>query len=186
MGEYSEEERGQPQELCHPLRSVFVSYRCVRTKHADSVMGGTGCRQDGGSDLSWACAGDNGMASSPLTPGTGLPTWAAGLLRASSLMALLPGLERDGGPGGALPSDSSASPLNHWLKQVTWPCPRSRGEKSIVPTLRLWQGCGCRQDTDPGPSSIHPHPAIWVSLSEVADGRGAASRVLQRELGPGG
>ena len=48
VGEYSEKSGASPQELCHLLRSVFVSYRCVRTKHADSVMGGTGCRQGGG------------------------------------------------------------------------------------------------------------------------------------------
>ena len=48
VGEYSEKSGASPEELCHLLRSVFVSYCCVRTKHADSVMGGTGCRQGGG------------------------------------------------------------------------------------------------------------------------------------------
>ena len=153
MGEYSEKSQARPEELCHLLGSVFVPYRCVTTKHADSVMVGNRLSAGRQGDLSRACSADNGTASSPLTPGTGLP--GRGRWAAQGVFSDGPAVRGSRGTGrpleGGLPSDSSASPLIHWLKQATWPCPRSRGGKSIAPMLRLWQGCGCRRGLRPGP-----------------------------------
>lgn len=172
-GECSEKSRASPARLCHLLGSVSVSCCCVRTRHADSVMGWDGLSAGRWGGLSWADSRVNGVSSGPLTADTGLPHLAR--RAGQGLFSHGPAARGPRGTGRPLEGASfrfKCFSLIHWLRQLTWPRPRSRGGKPIAPTVGLRQGCGAGRDRALSPSLRPSQPAIWVSLSEVTAVRG--------------
>lgn len=129
-GECSEKSRASPARLCHLLGSVSVSCCCVRTRHADSVMGWDGLSAGRWGGLSWADSRVNGVSSGPLTADTGLPH----LARRAGQGLFSHGPAARGSRGTGRPLEGASLQI-----QVLLPHPLAKAAHMAMPKVKRWE-----------------------------------------------